>query len=297
MPPSPKKILIAGCPKEHESIYKNALCDFHLSMVTKNTLLKQLKNEWVQAILIYEQADEGASTNLIQEIHQLINEDIPIIFILPDGHEKVAVTAKKKGIHDCLFYRELVPAIIETSVNHAIERKKWENIYRCHQSQTKQPFLQDDQSGLYTKSYFETRLIEEMKRSKRYHFPVTMLYGTLDRWKVYVREYGPSSMNEVLRKMGQLFCQNMRSSDLLARMKENQIAILLPHTHMEATKEILERLQTLLETHPFTVGNHNIYLTLQAIMIPLEQEMESMDDLLTRLEQKIHEEISILQTS
>ena len=98
---------------------------------------------------------------------------------------------------------------------------------------------------------------EEMKRAKRYHFPVTLLI---------MRFIPPAcnkkslvKMEQIWREIGPVLCKNTRGSDLLAPIGETKLGLLLPHTTQSQAKKVGDRLKEILNTHP-ALGNKDGFL-------------------------------------
>lgn len=79
----------------------------------------------------------------------------------------------------------------------------------------------DSVTGLYTRRYFDERLDEEVNRAKRHELEISVV-------RVVVSEGLPEAT--VFFKIGQTVKDCMRKSDLLARVRDQEIAAMLPHT-------------------------------------------------------------------
>ncbi|MEO7718674.1 MAG: sigma-70 family RNA polymerase sigma factor [Capsulimonas sp.] len=107
----------------------------------------------------------------------------------------------------------------------------------------------DAVTGLYTKSYFEARLEEEVSRAKRHELELSVV-------RVLVGNDLPEA--SYFAQVAQTVNECMRRSDLVARIGDHEIGAMLPHTG--TTKEIVrKRLITQLIAlrdampHPFTI--------------------------------------------
>lgn len=148
------------------------------------------------------------------------------------------------------------------------ERERWKDISKEYHRCSGKTALHDPQSGFYHPFYFETRMQEEMKRAKRYHFPVTLLI---------LRFIPPPpgkknlvSVEKLWRELGHVLCKNVRASDLIAPIGETKLGLLLPHTTQSQAKKMGDRLKEILNTHP-ALGNENGFL------VEIEMEMLSRE--------------------
>jgi len=79
----------------------------------------------------------------------------------------------------------------------------------------------DSVTGLYTRNYFESRLEEEVSRARRHELELSVV-------RVIVTENLPEAT--IFFKIAQTVKDCMRKSDLVARVRDQEIAALLPHT-------------------------------------------------------------------
>lgn len=164
------------------------------------------------------------------------------------------------------------------------EHKRWENVYRSLSNEPEKLSLTDKLTGLYNKHYFETRLAEEIKRSRRYAFPLTLVFFNIEQFDVISGKYGAKSGNGLLRELAGRLKPALRGSDLLARVKNDRFAMLLPHTSAKDALATWQRIKNMVSGNPFTLGEENFCITLKGVMTELNREIEAIDRLIENLE-------------
>lgn len=87
----------------------------------------------------------------------------------------------------------------------------------------------------------------EMRRAKRYSRPMSMAYIDLDNFKSVNDTYGHSKGDDVLVEVGSTIANNIRATDLAARIGGDEFAILLPETSGEQAKAVIDKLQEKLD--------------------------------------------------
>lgn len=103
----------------------------------------------------------------------------------------------------------------------------------------------DRETGAYNKPYFMLRLWQEMSRSKRNKYPLS-----LSLIKIEIEEMADDSTPtetdqvEAMRVVKVFADQSLRDEDILARFDRDVYAVLLPDLQGERAKETIERLLT-----------------------------------------------------
>lgn len=101
----------------------------------------------------------------------------------------------------------------------------------------------DRLTKIYNHAYFEARLAQEIARSDRYKYPVSLLMIDIDHFKSINDTYGHQVGDIVLKQIAQIIKRNTRIVDLCARYGGEEFAVILPETSLgEAGREKLDPL-------------------------------------------------------
>lgn len=103
--------------------------------------------------------------------------------------------------------------------------------------------LRDRDTGIYNKSYFQGRLIEELRRSVRYGHDITLVLFEIGNHAVVLDAEGPEKTREIIRAIAAALVRMTRDCDVVARMGEGSFAVLLPETGWRGGKVMSERLR------------------------------------------------------
>jgi diguanylate cyclase (GGDEF)-like protein len=113
--------------------------------------------------------------------------------------------------------------------------------------------ITDGLTGVPNYRYFMDKLEEEVRRSRRYRTPFTLLLLDLDNFKEINDTHGHRHGDYVLTKVAGRLQQGLRETDLLARYGGDEFVLLLTQTDAEGghrvAHQILERLSTPLTTN------------------------------------------------
>ncbi len=102
----------------------------------------------------------------------------------------------------------------------------------------------DSKTGLFNARHFELALERELERAKLARTPLTVLLADLDLLREINNTHGHLAGDAVLRGVGDLLREQLRSQDVPARFGGEEFAVLLPATSPSEALEIAERLRS-----------------------------------------------------
>ena len=84
----------------------------------------------------------------------------------------------------------------------------------------------------------------EIDRARRYRRPFTIAYFDADNFKFVNDRLGHHTGSQLLVRVVEVMKQNLRASDLVARMGGDEFVVLLPETGVEQAQPVLRKLRT-----------------------------------------------------
>ncbi|HEY0658991.1 MAG TPA: GGDEF domain-containing protein, partial [Pyrinomonadaceae bacterium] len=111
--------------------------------------------------------------------------------------------------------------------------------------------MTDSLTGLPNRRYLEERLAEEIKRSQRHGFPMSLLVVDVDEFKSYNDTFTHPEGDKALRLVGQALKATLRGADVAARQGGEEFSILLPQTTLGEAHTIAERIRERVESTQF----------------------------------------------
>ncbi len=88
----------------------------------------------------------------------------------------------------------------------------------------------DELTGLLNRRGFEAQLRRTLELARRYGEPGVLMYVDLDGFKMVNDTYGHTAGDEVLKQVGRLLSDHVRSTDYIGRLGGDEFAVLLPRT-------------------------------------------------------------------
>jgi diguanylate cyclase (GGDEF)-like protein len=106
----------------------------------------------------------------------------------------------------------------------------------------------DGLTGLWNRTYFDSRLESELSLSRRSGRPLSCILLDLDHFKKLNDRYGHPFGDEVLRSVGKLLIDSCRDEDIACRYGGEEFVILTPNVPAQGAVELAERLRAAIES-------------------------------------------------
>jgi two-component system cell cycle response regulator len=113
--------------------------------------------------------------------------------------------------------------------------------------------LHDPLTGLYNKSFLQALIGLEARRSERYGGFFSVVACTPQGFRALRKQYGKAMADRLLVYTAVVLGQTVRESDVVARVSDDEFAMLLPGMTAEALPEVLSRLSARFELARFQV--------------------------------------------
>ena len=144
----------------------------------------------------------------------------------------------------CIPMMTIYPMVI-AAINHRLtsllmyQRKKLLHLSR-----------HDGLTGVFSRRYWEQRLLEEFSRCQRSGDNACVMMLDLDHFKKINDTYGHLAGDNVLKEVGKLLNQ-LRTSDISGRYGGEEFAVLLPNSNLDESLQVAERLRQKIEETQF----------------------------------------------
>ena len=87
--------------------------------------------------------------------------------------------------------------------------------------------IKDPLTGIYNEKFFFVRLQEEINRASIYQRPCAFLVIEITNGMDYEHKFGMIELERILKKAVSIFKNNIRPIDILGRIQENKIGVIL----------------------------------------------------------------------
>ena len=100
----------------------------------------------------------------------------------------------------------------------------------------------DGLTQILNRRFFMEVLEQELLRSHRYQYPITLAYLDLDNFKTINEKQGHQTGDLLLQQVAHILTDVLRDSDRIARLGGDEFAVLLPHLAPKEAKMAIHRI-------------------------------------------------------
>ena len=169
--------------------------------------------------------------------------EVPVVFLSGQTDPRTVVDCFSRGAADFIA-KPGRPEELRVRLLHALQQARrvarLESLART-----------DALTELHNFRALQLKLDEEFARAARYAEPLAVLLVDLDNLKTLNDRYGHEAGNAALRKMGEVFREELREVDFAARFGGDEFVALLPHQTGAEAMIVAERLRLRLASRPW----------------------------------------------
>ena len=121
--------------------------------------------------------------------------------------------------------------------------------------------LHDVVTGLHNGMYLAERMEEEVRRGRRYTYPVSLLLVDIDNFTPMAERLEPEVLDNVLRQLAGLILEAIRDTDVAARIEGDDFGVLLVHSARDSAVPIGERIRQEVSDATFGTPGQPLRLT------------------------------------
>jgi diguanylate cyclase (GGDEF)-like protein len=121
--------------------------------------------------------------------------------------------------------------------------------------------IRDGLTGLYNNRHFREVLTHQVEVSRRYGWPLSLLFLDIDKFKNINDTFGHPEGDLVLKAMARFLQSHVRLADVLCRYGGEEFVVLLPQTASNQALLLAERLREGIAATPLPLSRGEIHIT------------------------------------
>ena len=206
------------------------------SVTSAGAAFERIKKDTYRIVLTGWDLQGMSGRQLTENIRKLNRRRYTYIIVCPvDKSPDVIVDALKAGADDFLS-RPLNPIELELKISHARRLLDLEDELRDGTGA-------DISTGLVNDASFRQFFRVVIAQSRRLKESGSLMYVTVDDYKAIFDEYGFEPAETLIVQVSRALKSLTRSSDLVARVKDDQFCILLQNTYGELCKTVADKVK------------------------------------------------------
>ena len=146
----------------------------------------------------------------------------------------------------------------------------------------------DSLTGLLNRTYFDSRLHQELERAKRENGTLALMIADIDAFKAINDQWGHREGDAVLRTVGSVIRGAVRVFDCCARYGGDEFAIVMPNATRESALGCAERIRRRLAEHHGGSGDEHPPVTM-SIGVAVLGEGDTVTDLMVRADRCMYQ--------
>jgi diguanylate cyclase (GGDEF)-like protein len=168
---------------------------------------------------------------------------LPVVLLFHDEEEAAAEELSADGLLVAPLSR---PAVV--SLCRAMARVHAQALRIAELE--KQQQMRPSAVGIYDYEFFKKLLLMEIKRSRRYRYPVSLALVAVDRWKEFSARMAGRARAALLGELLALVAGAVRDIDLPLLYNEERLLVFMPHTPARGALEVANRVVQRTRGHP-----------------------------------------------
>ena len=140
--------------------------------------------------------------------------------------------------------------------------------------------ITDSLTGLYNRKHFMEALATEVARAKRHKHPCSVMMIDIDYFKKYNDTFGHQAGDDLLKKIGGIFTESLRSIDYAARYGGDEFIVLLPEVGSGGVFEVAQRIRERVDTEALSSDAKVVAITISVGVAAFPEHGENPETLI-----------------
>ncbi|MFQ5579086.1 MAG: diguanylate cyclase [Nitrospiria bacterium] len=177
--------------------------------------------------------------------------DIPVIY-LSGASDRMTIGRAKKANASGLFVKPFREEELGATIEMVVHKQRHEK---------SEPVIWDSLTGVYSRAFLEEILNRDISICKRYNRPLSFMMIYIDSLLHINDKYGQQTGEHAIGYAMKVIRSRIRTSDCLARFKENTFCCILTETAFDSALICAEKVRFSISQHGFSTKGGTAKLT------------------------------------
>jgi diguanylate cyclase (GGDEF)-like protein len=146
----------------------------------------------------------------------------------------------------------------------------------------------DDLTGLLNMRTFSFLAERERRRSIRYGHPYCILMLDADNLKTVNDTFGHEAGGKLIKHMGKILQNNLRSTDIIARYGGDEFVVLLPEAEIPRALVAGERARSAIENTPLEISGEDVFITVSIGVASYPEHGMEIRDIMNKADKALY---------
>lgn len=180
---------------------------------------------------------------------------VPLMIMVNEDDRDILIKGLEIGIDEYVI-TPLDPNELLARVRLQLRRKRYQDALRSNVQESISASVIDTLTRLYNRRYLDSHLKNLVDEALHKHTALSLMIIDIDHFKdVNDRPgWGHPIGDEVLRQIAQRIQNNIRTTDLAARMGGEEFVVVMPNTDIRTAATIAERIRSAIESVPLRIS-------------------------------------------
>jgi diguanylate cyclase (GGDEF)-like protein len=222
------------------------------------------------AVVLAAQPPDFGAVMAVRRLRQIDRGTVPMLYLVDSNDPEAWRYCLEKG--QCVDMVPRASSSAELGLKLHAQLRLRDSVLRAAEDEEVGAglVLHDPLTGLYNKSFLVALVGLELRRAERYGGGFSVVACAPQNFRAFRKHHGKAMAERLLVYTSVVLGQTVRESDVVARVSEEEFALLMPGTAAEAVLSIMERISTRFDMARFQVEGKALRaaLSLGAVSFP-----------------------------
>lgn len=193
------------------------------------------------AVVLAAQAPDYAAVSVARRLRQMGRGAVPMLYLVDSNDTETYRFCLEKGLCVDMVPRTGSGEELVLRLRAQLRLKASVRRSLVPEEAGSSAVLHDPLTGLYNRAFLLELIALEMRRGERFGGGFSVVTGSLEEFRLLRKESGRLLAERLLVYSAVVFGQTVREADVVARVGEEEFAVLLPGTPSESVPDVMAR--------------------------------------------------------